>query len=445
MIITLDTELDYSEANIEPLAASLSDLSMKDKREVVITFLSGRMSGSADPLKSIGKKRGNSKSSRTDFTYALLEELEKEFIRDDDPHNLLALKNIMDKGEIITNKFGKPCYISEKLIFNHDDELFELFTHMGSGEIVENPLYLFKHEREALRASSQDKYIRMMDTVTSGSRLEWAELNPNDYKVFYCIDDTQGMPQFVFDKAEKRFVNYRWGQPNAFLRPFHESTRGVDMTKKLLTRNNDNNHTLEVCIEFGCKKTEENNFQNKKREWRPFSEYWYNSSAVMRETESIQGVVPVNIREMKKMTVPDINSSIITDNPNAIPMDLDSGYDDVAYNRMVNFNPQKILVQIASNDKKGLGLRDSEDVTVNQRLKAAEILYNRLTRTKPVQKQAKSDNEDSSHVVVTFPEKEGYADEGKKRLKVGTDEAQAVLDFVTNSYSKEEDGEYVEV
>lgn len=446
MIITQDTVLDYREEVIPNLVSELSQLSHKEKRDAVVTYLSQRIGGGVDKLKAIGLRRGQTEANRIDFTVMLLEALERDFINDEDADNLFSLKDAMRTGNVITNKFGKPCYISNKIEFKHDTELAELFGGMGKGELLETHAYIFEHERKTLRARSQDSFIRIIDSSTTGARLEFCELNPDTYRVFYSVQDSQGTPQFVYDKNERRFVNYWWGQPNAYLRPLHETTRGVDMTKHLLTRNSDNDNTLEVCVEFGCPKTKENDYKNKKREWRPFSEYWYNSIAVVKETDRIQGVVSVAIRGMKRMTIPEIDSSLITSDPNAMTLDDEKGYDDIAYNMMVNFNPQKVLVQIATNDKKGLGLRDSEDVTVNQRLKAAEILYNKMTRTKPVQKTQRSDdNEDKAHVVVTFPEKEGYADEGKQRLKVGTDEAQAVLDFVTNSYSRDEEAEYVEV
>lgn len=445
MIITQDSILDFSVENAPILASQISDLPHKEKREILVTYLSERISGSVDPLKSVGKTRGAAKASRADFVYLVLEHLEKEFIGDDDPDNLFALRNTLPNGDIITNKFGKPCYISAKATFQHDDELAELFKTLGRGEKLPMTAYLFTHEREKLRSASQDNYIRMIDNATTGSRLEFCELNPDQYRVFYSVHNTQGLPMFIYDKQEKRFFNYSWGQPNAFLRPFHEDTFGVDMAKKLITRNNENDHLLEVCIEYGCPKTKENNYSNKKRDWRPFSEFWNNSSALVKETDRIQGVISVVVREMKPMTIPDIHSSIIAGNPDAMPLDKDGVYDDINYNQMVNFNPQKILIQIAANDKKGLGLRDSEDVTVNQRLKAAEILYNRLPRSRPAQKAQKAEGGDSSHVVVTFPEKEGYEDKGKKRLKVGSDEAQAVLDFVNSSSYETEDAEYAYV
>lgn len=452
MIITQDTVLDFSVESSPVLAEQIKHLSHKQIREILVTYLSGRISGSVDPLKSVGKTRGAAKASRADFVYATLENLEKDFIgeaiSDEDDRgtiSLSALRNTIGSGDVITNKFGKACYISAKAVFQHDDELAELFRSMGRGEVLGMSTYLFKHEREKLRSASQDNYIRMFNDATTGSRLEFCELNPDKYQVFYSVKNVQGMPQFIYDRDEKRFINYWWGQPNAFLRPFHEDVVGVDMAEKLLTRNNENDHTLEVCTEYGVPKTKENNYSNKKRDWRPFADNWNISTAIVRETDSIQGVVSVNTREMKKMTIPDIHSSIIAGNPDAMPLDKDGVYDDVNYNQMVNFNPQKVLIQIASNDKKGLGLRSTEDVTVNQRLKAAEILYNRLPRSRPAQKVTKGEGGDSSHVIVTFPEKEGYADENKPRVKVGSDEAQDMLNYVTARFQMEEDAEYEEV
>lgn len=445
MVLTDDSILDFSEEKAPILAKALTDLTDKEKRDILITYISGRLTGSVIPLKVVGVKRGAAKQSRSDFVYRTLEALEREYISDEDADNLFALKNTIGSGDIITNKFGKPCYISPKLLFRHDDHLKEVLGEIGYGEVLDGSTYLFHHEREKLRSASQDSYVQMLNTASVGSRLEFCELHPDKYRIFYSVKSQLNIPQFIYDKEEKRFINYWWGQPNMLLRPFHEDTVGLDMSKHLITRNTENKHTAEVCIEFGCP-PKENNGKRKKREWRPFSTHWYNSAALIKEKDAIQGVVGVNLRSVKNMTIPDINSAIIASNPDAIPLDEDNGYDDVSYNQMVNFNPQKVLVQIASNDKKGLGLAKSEDVTINQRLKAAEILYNKMPRTKIAPKTNKDDGGgDSSHVVVTFPEKEGYKDEGKTRLKVGSDEAQAVLDFVTTSFNKEEEAEYVEV
>jgi len=441
MQLTLESVLNYHPDQVVPLATALKDLDNITKREILLTYISGRLKNSDQQLNKSGERRNVGKSGRIDFILEVLEELEKELTPEEsDVH---SLKSSLGSGDIEMSKFGKLCFISTKEVFSRQSDIDEVFQNLGTGNIPSFQSYIFKHEREQLRSASQDIFIRSIDSATSGARLEFIEMNPDTYRVFYSVTNQQGMPCFVFDKNEKRFFNYSWGQPNASLRPLHEDFKGVDHSKRLVTKMGDDGHLL-VQTEYGVPKTEENNYSNKKRVWKDFRTTWTNQTCLVRETDNIQGIIPVNVRGIKeKMTVPKLTSSLVVGNPDAIILDDEGVYDDVAYNRMVNFNPHKILVQIATNDKKGLSLRDSDDVPLSLRFKAAEALYNKAPRSKPVQKVAKKEGGDTSHVIISLPEKEGYADPDKKRLS-GDDQKKAVMTWFDNDFAKEE-AEYAEV
>lgn len=442
MQLTLESVLNYHPDQILPLANTLKDLDNITKREILLTYISGRLKNSDQQLEKTGERRHVGKSGRIDFILEVLEELEKELTPEEsDVH---SLKASLGSGDIEVSKFGKLCFISSKEVFTRESDVAKVFQDLGAGNIPSFRSYIFKHEREQLRSASQDVFIRSIDSASSGSRLEFAEMNPDAYRVFYSVTNQQGLPCFIFDKTEKRFFNYMWGQPNTFLRPLHEDFIGVDHSQRLITKMGDDGHLL-VQTEYGVPKTEENGWSNKKRVWKDFRTTWTNSTCLVKEWDSIQGIIPVNVRGINdKMTVPEVTSSIVVGNPNAIILDDDGVYDDVAYNRMVNFNPHKILVQLATNDKIGLGLSKSEDVPLSLRYKAASDLYNKPTRSKPLQKAPKKEGGDTSHVVISMPEKEGYADPEKKRLS-GNDEKTVILDWVKNGFNMEElEADYVD-